>query len=207
VTLGTLWCGLLFGVSAVFAVPVDVSSGFVSIAGQSGLPEYLVVGQDFLHSGTGGDSGNVGAASCFPCKAGDTLSLSSHLAGSTLAGHTTVNGVDHDVPFAPDRSGLFDFTAPALTIPDVDLDLFTFSEPFAFLGALFFPGNQSVSLAGQGIATLQLSGTETNAGRLFSFDSIRYDFVAATPEPGTLVFLGSGAVALALFRDRRRVRA
>jgi len=206
-TLGVIWgvlaCVLLGGVSSSWAVPIDVSSGFVSVAGLFDSPQYLLLGQGFQHDGPGGDAGNVGATSCNPCKAGDSVGMFSHLAGSTLAGHTNLNGVDYNIP-AIDRSGIFDFSADPFLIPNSNLDVLTLIEPFTFFGTLFLPNSVNVSLTGQGMATLTLTGFQTNVGRLFSFDSVSYDFAAATPEPGTMLFLGSGSLAIAFLRSRRR---
>ena len=202
---GALACVLLGGVSSAWAVPIDISSGFVSLAGISDFPQYLLLGQSFQHDGSGGDTGNVGATSCNPCMAGDSVGMSSSLAGSTLAGHTNLNGTDYNIP-AIDRSGVFSFTANPFLIPDSNLDVLTLIEPFTFFGTLFLPNSVNVSLAGQGMATLTLTGSQTNVGRLFSFDSVSYDFTAAatTPEPGTMLFLGSGSLAIAFLHSRRR---
>jgi hypothetical protein len=207
-----LGIGLLSATQAV-ADPLTVTSGLVT-AQQSG-GTFSLRGDGFSLSGAP-PFGYVSTFwDCTPCQASDRLTLS--LSSSTSGTFDDLPGeFNHQQYDATYLAGHLTFTAGDMTSAVLQPGLTSISMPFTFSGELAnfetfagrtTPGTLPLFIAtftGSGIATARFRIADAD-GALFFADSITYEFASATPtpEPTSLLLIGSGA---ALLLGRRRVR-
>jgi PEP-CTERM motif-containing protein len=150
------------------------------------------------------------------CAPGTIVNMSAVAGGDPtpflgLATGAVINGTEFVPPFglradAPRLIGEFVFDAPTITVADR-------SAPFVFNGVVSgFAADDldglaplfRATLTGQGIASLGFEDFDFNGA--LSGSSVTYTFAAATPEPSTLVLLGTGLVGLLQrARNRRRI--
>lgn len=145
------------------------------------------------------------------CAPGTTVNMSAVAGGdpTPFLGLTTgavVNGTEFVAPFglppnAPRLVGTFHFDAPTISVAEA-------VAPFVFNGVVTAFAHDdldghvplfSVALTGQGTVTLGFEDFDGNSALSGSF--VRYSFAAApvtaTPEPSTLLLLGTAAAGLA----------
>ncbi len=202
ITIGLCTLVMLVFAPSVKADPIVITGGSLTVIGIFGSPNYTLTGQNFLVSGSGGDTGNT--PSCFPCPSGTPVSISSFLVGSSL-GHGTaiINGTTITNLFF---FGQFSLAAPTVILP-AGMTNVTVTAPFFFSGFITgCTGNSQVcetqifttELVGQGTATALFgSGVPFNDLTLYSFRSVTYPFEAApVPEPMTILLLTSGLIGV-----------
>jgi hypothetical protein len=198
--------------AAVSADPVPVTSGFFSVTGLAASAVYDLQGADFRAAGSL-EPGVVGPdLTCFPCVAGDVISLDTSFLGSRGTGRAEVDGT------AFPSIGLavtnFLFEAPDIFAPGTT-GSFAVTRPFTFSGRLFGfaladPDQTPIFerlLIGQGLVTASfLENPNPGGPPLFSFRSVRYDFAEAAPvpEPATLLLVASGLGGAIQLRRRAR---
>ena len=199
---------LLFVPAGAHAEPIVISGGFLSSTGLNNVGHFQFTGAGFNVIGST-DIGFVSPAQCFPCDAGETVSLSAFFSGGLdLDDVITVDGS----LFSNPADAVLQFVAPSIVMPGDPLD-FTVTRPFMFSGSLIGldeTGQHNVftrALTGRGTLTASFRSIPVFEDvRAFDFVSIRYDFEAAdpVPEPCTLLLVGTGLGIAARVRKMRR---
>jgi hypothetical protein len=198
------------------ADPLTIVSGMIQTYGNGS--SFLFQTDNGLEMG--GDTEGIGFPPIFLSgQAGDLVNLSSSV-NVALTGFAI---------FDPNRTDLaaravFDFSAADAVLPDVTSvaaatnGLGLLAAPFTFTGTLFVyptyaelvaggPAAREYQLSGTGRADAMLMASQTPDGQPIVSYSAVYTFgedPAATPEPGTLLLVGSCAAALAA---RRRINS
>jgi PEP-CTERM motif-containing protein len=192
------------------ADPVQITSGFLVAEGASDLADFRFVGTNFEATGST-EPGAVGPEiTCFPCAAGDAISLNTNYGGTIGDGTATIGGTSYEhVTFG----GQLMFRSSPVTAPPTP-GAFIVTQPFTFSGTLVGFLNYNTTneqkvftqaLTGSGLVTAAFEATPNVGTPLFTFDSVRYEFAsdAAVPEPATMLLIGSGLAAAGV---RKRLR-
>lgn len=205
------------------AEPVAIQSG--SFSYDTGDPDnFWVSGNGFRLRWSGFDnptfSGVVPPSLCYPtapCTAGSTVDFSTQfhgLSANVTPNAGTINGVAYN---SLKLTGDLNFMAPATTFPATSTAFAGVTEPFTFTGHLTAvdpAGGSTVfdsDLLGGGTASLVTIAGCANANCSsrtpeYGFAGVDYTFtnVSPTPEPATVLLLGSGLIAV--IRRRRRIQ-
>src|SRR5215212_9236129 len=175
-TIGLCAFAMLAITPSVYADPVVITSGSLTVIGFLGTPTYSLTGQNFSVTSFGGDPGNT--PHCGPCPSGSSTSLNSFLVGTSLGqGTATINGTTfNNVAFR----GEFSFAAADVLLPAGTTNI-TLTSPFFFAGTIEGCAGSALTcttqvfsttaLVGQGIATVQFtfSGTNASGASLYFF--------------------------------------
>jgi hypothetical protein len=200
------------------ADPVSVTSGDIQVETSLLLARIALAGPGFSLT-TAAEAFSPDVRFCFPCDPSTTTLGATWPGVGARGGSATVNGVHYDqVFFGPGTGGTF--TTSAVTIPGSEA--FVATLPFTFAGTVTGFASLAlddplftVSLTGHGIARAAFAPLVDSDGPFFNSVTLpgadfqlQYVFsdVAATPEPGTLLLLASGAIIGEVRRRTRHTR-
>jgi len=198
------------------ADPITVTSGNVQVETSLLLARISLAGDRFAVS-TGAEDFFSDLRFCVPCEPNAPVNLGASWRPTSINGGTaTVNGVRFpELFFGPGSSGTF--TTPSVTLTGSAPT--TVTVPFTFKGTITGFASQELndpvftaSLVGSGTARARFVPIVDSSGPLFNAVDLpgtdfqlEYTFsrVSATPEPGTLLLIGAGALVLEARRRRR----
>ena len=128
--------------------------------------------------------GNVSPAACYPCEAGDVVSMSTVLFGGLQLDRPAL--IDGS-PFEGTVGASFEFLSPSIVVPSAAAN-FTVRQMFTFSATVTGEIDQNTVfsrlLNGQGLLTANFAHNPNIADvTAFEFSDIRYDFTEPAPVP------------------------
>lgn len=212
--LAALTAVLLLTAAGVSADPITITSGSLRwdpTTGNDGIPVTLS-GNNFSFTGTTNPFEGIftpwDQCSVPECVGGTTVNLHSLWVGMAFyAATVTYNGQTFTAVGSPNASSsMFTEWTGGLAIP-LDFTGGTLTAPVALNGTFFFMPGPTVGLVGSGVASLTfVPYTDPSFPDAVRLQSLRFDIspAAATPEPSSMLLVGSGLAAVAAALKRRR---
>ena len=184
-----------FGAQNSFADSISVTAGTMT-GTTSSVADVSITAESLSLSGTATTTSSV-LRDCVACDSGSRFKLNGWW---DFDGEVTVDGTTYDA------TGRFRLNSRSVEIPTFSaLDSGVFTQAFHFVGQVNATDGSApaLRLLGRGLATINFVRGE--AGTIVP-SLIRYDFDAAaqTPEPATLLLVGSGLAGALAARRRTR---
>jgi len=213
--------GLAMTAAAASADPITITSGLVTVGGFArgsfrSTGAVLTSGDSFVLNVTNPDGPAQAVPPCSqfsPCTAGATTSASRDFSLGNASGSGTLDGTAYSTVLI--RGSRFTFTSGEVVLPDTTENAFDLQSPFLFEGfaSIWTVGSSNTptffgdfSLAGHGTATTRLERFGTG----YAVSGFSYEFAnetaSPTPEPASMLLLGTGLVAAWQSRRLRRTQ-
>jgi len=204
VVLGLVGCARLAS-----ADPVLITGGFIGMFNGSDLPGFQLSGSNSQFSGIL----PIAGVNCCFFDGGELVTLNASFPLSSLPFQPTtqtVNGTTYPKVFV---SGGLSFTSvPFVAPPPNGSPTFQFTTPFTMQGQISGfssfndPGQTplfSVALIGSGTASVGGTSRSTSPNYVGQGLAFQFEAPSPTPEPASLILLGSGVAGIALTTCRR----